>query len=140
MDPRISVSSASVNGMTMSYLECGTGPLALCLHGFPDSAHTWRHLLPALADAGFRAVAPFTRGYAPTSVAPDGLYQTGALSDDANVLHDVLGADENAVIIGQHRVHTVPLLINRRVGRKSWEWQCPLERQWAWHLCPTSTN
>ena len=86
--------------MTMSYLECGSGPLALCLHGFPDSAYSWRHLLPALADAGFRAVAPFTRGYAPTSVAPDGLYQTGALSHDANVLHDALGADENAVIIG----------------------------------------
>lgn len=100
MDPRISVTSASVNGMEMSFLECGNGPLALCLHGFPDSAHTWRHLLPALADAGFRAVAPFTRGYAPTSTPPDGLYQTGALSDDANVLHEVLGADERAVIIG----------------------------------------
>lgn len=100
MDSRITVSTAAVNGMTMSYLECGSGPLALCLHGFPDSAHTWRHLLPALADAGFRAVAPFMRGYAPTTVPPDGLYQTGALSDDANVLHEVLEADENAVIIG----------------------------------------
>ena len=46
-------------------LEAGTGPLALCLHGFPDSAHTWRHLLPALAGAGFHAVAPFMRGYGP---------------------------------------------------------------------------
>ena len=45
------------------------GPLALCLHGFPDTAHTWRHLLPALAEMGYRAVAPFTRGYAPTSLA-----------------------------------------------------------------------
>ena len=100
MDKRISQAHATVNGMTMNYLECGSGPLALCLHGFPDSAHSWRYLLPALADAGFHAVAPFTRGYAPTSVPPDGLYQTGALSDDANVLHEVLGADDNAVIIG----------------------------------------
>ncbi len=100
MNHTIFQAEASVNGMTMSYLECGTGPLALCLHGFPDSPHSWRHLLPALADAGFRAVAPFTRGYSPTSIPPDGLYQTGALSDDANVLHEVLGADENAVIIG----------------------------------------
>ena len=45
------------------------GPLALCLHGFPDTAHTWRHLLPELAAAGYRAVAPFLRGYAPTAAA-----------------------------------------------------------------------
>ncbi len=53
------------------------GPLALCLHGFPDTAHTWRYLLPELAAAGFRAVAPFLRGYAPTAdpgrrALPDG--------------------------------------------------------------------
>lgn len=76
------------------------GPLALCLHGFPDTAHTWRHLVPQLTEAGFRAVAPFTRGYAPTAVPPDGLYQTGALSADANALHDALGGDGDAVLIG----------------------------------------
>ena len=62
----------SANGVEFGYLETGEGPLALCLHGFPDSAWTWRHLLPALADAGYRAVAPFMRGYAPTSVPADG--------------------------------------------------------------------
>ncbi|MGI9053498.1 MAG: alpha/beta fold hydrolase [Ilumatobacteraceae bacterium] len=76
------------------------GPLALCLHGFPDTAHTWRHLLPRLAGAGFRAVAPFTRGYAPTAVPTDGLYQTGALAADANALHEALGGHGDAVIIG----------------------------------------
>ena len=90
----------TANGVDFTLLEIGTGPLALCLHGFPDSAHSWRYLLPELAAAGFRAVAPFMRGYAPTSVAPDGMYQTGALSADANALHEALGADENAVIIG----------------------------------------
>ena len=100
MASNITTGSVTANGINFSYLECGTGPLALCLHGFPDSAHTWRYLLPALADAGFRAVAPFTRGYAPTSVAPDGMYQTGALSSDANALHAALGGDHNAVIIG----------------------------------------
>jgi pimeloyl-ACP methyl ester carboxylesterase len=54
----------------------------------------------ALADAGFRAVAPFTRGYAPTSLASDGMYQTGALSADANALHEALGGDSSAVLIG----------------------------------------
>jgi pimeloyl-ACP methyl ester carboxylesterase len=75
-------------------------PLALCLHGFPDSAHTWRHLLPALAEAGYYATAPFMRGYAPTAIPADGNYQTGALAADANALHEALGADETAVIIG----------------------------------------
>jgi pimeloyl-ACP methyl ester carboxylesterase len=88
------------NGVDFGLLEAGSGPLALCLHGFPDSAHTWRHLLPELARAGFRAVAPFLRGYAPTAVAPDGAYQLGALVADAVELHEVLGGDERAVVIG----------------------------------------
>jgi pimeloyl-ACP methyl ester carboxylesterase len=88
------------NGVVFEYLEAGSGPLALCLHGFPDSAHTWRHLLPRLAAAGYHAVAPFQRGYAPTSLCPNGLYQTGALSSDANALHELLGGDGDAVIIG----------------------------------------
>ncbi len=41
------------------------GPLVLLLHGFPQSRHTWRHQLPALAAAGYRAVAPDQRGYSP---------------------------------------------------------------------------
>jgi pimeloyl-ACP methyl ester carboxylesterase len=78
----------------------GRRPLALCLHGFPDSAHTWRHLLPALAIAGFRAVAPWTRGYAPTEVPADGDYSVGALAADANGLHEALGGDGDAVLVG----------------------------------------
>src|ERR1700716_987245 len=88
------------NGLEFAYLEAGQGPLALCLHGFPDSAWTWRHLLPALADGGFRAVAPWLRGYAPSEIPADGAYQTGALAADAIALHEALGGDEGAVIIG----------------------------------------
>jgi pimeloyl-ACP methyl ester carboxylesterase len=88
------------NGLEFAYLEAGEGPLALCLHGFPDSARTWRHLLPALADAGFRAVAPWLRGYAPTEIPGDGAYQAGALAADAVALHEALGGDERAVIVG----------------------------------------
>jgi pimeloyl-ACP methyl ester carboxylesterase len=90
----------AANGLTFAYLEAGEGPLALCLHGFPDSAWGWRHLLPALADAGYHAVAPFQRGYAPTEVPADGRYQTGALGLDACALHDGLGGDADAVLIG----------------------------------------
>jgi pimeloyl-ACP methyl ester carboxylesterase len=75
-------------------------PLALLLHGFPDAATTWRHLIPRLVDAGYRPVAPWLRGYAPTSVPDDGLYQVGALARDASRLHDALGGDARAVIVG----------------------------------------
>src|SRR3954470_17433937 len=90
------------NGLTFGYLEAGPadGPLALCLHGFPDTAHTWRHLMPVLVDAGFHAVAPFMRGYAPTDVPADGAYSIGALAMDACALHDVLGGGDDAVLIG----------------------------------------
>jgi pimeloyl-ACP methyl ester carboxylesterase len=94
------IETVEANGLTFGYLEAGSGPLALCLHGFPDSAHTWRHLLPALAGAGYRAVAPFLRGYAPTEVPADGAYQTGALSADANALHEALGGTADAVLVG----------------------------------------
>ena len=44
------------------------GPIALCLHGFPDTAHGWRKVAPRLVDSGWRVVAPFMRGYAPSSI------------------------------------------------------------------------
>ena len=90
------------NGLRFAALAAGpaNGPLALCLHGFPDAAPTWRHLLPALGDAGFRAVAPWMRGYAPTAVPADGRYQMGAVVADAEALHEALGGDDRAVLIG----------------------------------------
>jgi pimeloyl-ACP methyl ester carboxylesterase len=76
------------------------GPLALCLHGYPDTARSWRHLGPHLAERGWRVVAPYMRGYGPTDLAPDGAYQLGALARDAVRLHEVLGGDERAALIG----------------------------------------
>ena len=71
----------------------------LCLHGFPDNAHTFDELLPVLAAAGFRGVAPFMRGYAPTSPAPDGRYQSVLLAQDALALMTALGS-EHAFVVG----------------------------------------
>lgn len=90
----------TANDLDVAYLEAGEGPLVLCLHGFPDSAWTYRHLLPALAAAGFHAVAPWLRGYAPTAIPADGCYHSGALVADAVALHDALGGEGDAVIIG----------------------------------------
>ncbi len=90
----------TANGVEFVLLEMGQGPLALCLHGFPDSPWTWRYLFPVLAGAGFRAVAPFMRGYAPTSIPADANYYPAALSSDACALHEALGGDGDAVLIG----------------------------------------
>jgi len=88
---QITSGSIRANGLRFATLEAGDGPLVLCLHGFPDHARSFRHQLPALAAAGFRAVAPFMRGYAPTEIPADGRYQSALLALDAVELIGALG-------------------------------------------------
>jgi pimeloyl-ACP methyl ester carboxylesterase len=75
-------------------------PLALLVHGYPDTAWTWRHLGPYLAERGWRAVAPFTRGYAPTDLAPDDRYRVSEQAADLLALHEALGGDGRAALVG----------------------------------------
>jgi pimeloyl-ACP methyl ester carboxylesterase len=86
------------NGLKFAYLEEGTGPLVLMLHGFPDTAHTWDHLRSRIAAKGYRAVSPFMRGYHPTAI-PDRDADQETLARDALALVDALGASE-AIVIG----------------------------------------
>ncbi len=104
-----------VGGLRFALREAGDGPLALCLHGFPDTAHTWDDLLPRLAAAGYRAVAPFLRGYAPSDLAPDGDYRVQALAADAlglaAALDDgpfVLVTHDWGAVAGYYVAHTAP--------------------------------
>ena len=80
--------------------EMGQGPLVLLLHGFPECWVSWRNQLPALAAAGFRAVAPDLRGYG-KSDKPPGLdaYRIEVLARDIARLVEVLGA-ERAHVVG----------------------------------------
>ncbi|MGH8998273.1 MAG: alpha/beta fold hydrolase, partial [Acidimicrobiia bacterium] len=89
-------------GMDLAALRWGPddGPLALCLHGFPDTAWTWRHLGPALAGAGWHVVAPFLRGYAPSGLAPDGAYGVGALVHDVIDAHRRFARRGRSVLVG----------------------------------------
>lgn len=75
-------------------------PIALCLHGFPDTAYGWRELAPRLVKAGWRVVAPFLRGYAPSSIPSDGSYHIGALMDDALRVRSAAGGTPHDVVIG----------------------------------------
>jgi pimeloyl-ACP methyl ester carboxylesterase len=95
------VNTVLANGLTFSYLEAGPrdGPLVLLFHGFPDTARTWRDVLPRLAARGFRAVAPFLRGYHPTSIPADGDYSLSKLGTDVLELIRALGR-ERAFVVG----------------------------------------
>jgi pimeloyl-ACP methyl ester carboxylesterase len=86
------------NGLKFAYLEEGTGPLVLMLHGFPDTAHTWDDLRSRIAAKGYRAVSPFMRGYHPTAI-PDRDADQETLAGDALALVDALGASE-AIVVG----------------------------------------
>src|SRR5271156_4445048 len=91
---------AHTNGIRMHYVEQGDGPLVLLCHGWPESWYSWRHQLPALAAAGYHAVAPDMRGYGRTD-APKEIdrYTVFHLVGDMVGLIDALGAKQ-AVIVG----------------------------------------
>lgn len=94
----------TVNGVELAYIEAGPSsseraPLVICLHGFPDSAHSYDDLLPVLAKAGYRAVAPFLRGYFPSAIPADGDYAMTTVAADVLALIDALGERE-AIVIG----------------------------------------
>ena len=86
------------NGLRFAYLEQGSGPLVLLLHGFPDTAHTWDDIRIHLAARGRRAVSPFRRGYHPTGV-PERDAEIEVLARDVLALIDALG-ERSAVVIG----------------------------------------
>lgn len=92
----------TVRGNRTSYLQWGRtdGPLALLLHGFPDSPRSWDAVARGLAEDGYRVVAPWLRGYAPTAVPADGRYQGGAFVADALSLRDALGGSSDDVLVG----------------------------------------
>ena len=90
------------NGLDFAYLEDGSGPLVLLLHGFPDTAHTWDDVRGRLAAKGYRAVSPFMRGYRPTAIPSRD-------PDQETLARDVIGLmaaavrDPDPVIFFEHK-------------------------------------
>jgi len=96
----IALRSVTANGIVQRYAECGSGPLVLLCHGWPESWYSWRHQMPALAAAGWRCVAPDMRGYGGTdSPAEIERFSILDLVGDMVALVRELGADQ-AVVIG----------------------------------------
>jgi len=91
---------ARANGIRIAYYEQGAGPAVILLHGFPELAFSWRHQMPALAAAGFRAIAPDQRGYGRSDVpAAVRDYRIEELIADVHGLLDALGL-ESASFVG----------------------------------------
>src|SRR6202040_3212483 len=90
---------ATVNGVRLHYVEAGSGPLVVLLHGFPEFWYSWRHQIPALAEAGFRVIAPGMRGYnlsgKPKGVRP---YRLEMLTADIAGLIRHAGASRATVV------------------------------------------
>jgi pimeloyl-ACP methyl ester carboxylesterase len=72
----------AVNGITLRIFEGGAGPLVLLCHGWPELAHSWRHQLSALVEAGYRVVVPDMRGYGGSSIP---------LATDAYAINHLVG-------------------------------------------------
>jgi pimeloyl-ACP methyl ester carboxylesterase len=97
----VTVTSVDDQQVDLHLLEAGDdGPLVVLAHGFPELAWSWRHQLPALAEAGYRVVAPDQRGYGGSS-RPEAVedYDIAHLTGDLVGLLDVLGEDR-AIFIG----------------------------------------
>ncbi len=82
-----------------SAIACGEGPVVLLLHGFPDCYRSFDAQLPALAEAGYRAIAVAMRGYEPSAIPADGDYSALALAQDVVGFLDALG-EQRAHLVG----------------------------------------
>jgi pimeloyl-ACP methyl ester carboxylesterase len=92
-------STVNANGIRIHCVEEGEGPLVLLVHGFPESWYSWRHQLPALAAAGFRAVAIDVRGYGRSSrPAAVDAYRMTLLVGDVVELVGALGCSRAALV------------------------------------------
>jgi len=98
--PEVMHRMIETNGIRLHVAEQGEGPLIILCHGFPECWYSWRHQLPALAKAGFRAVASDLRGYG-RSDRPEGVEKYTILDDIGDIvgLVDALDA-KHAVIVG----------------------------------------
>jgi pimeloyl-ACP methyl ester carboxylesterase len=99
----MSIAQASTPQLNVSYIDGGppTGIPALLLHGWPDDAHTFDGISPALHRAGYRTIGPWLRGFGSTRFHSDATMRSGqmvAMAQDALDLADTLGIDRFAVI------------------------------------------
>jgi pimeloyl-ACP methyl ester carboxylesterase len=97
---RPDLQNIDTNGIRLRVALAGQGPLVILIHGFPESWYSWRHQIPALADAGYRVAAPDMRGYGGSDKPPAiEAYSIKNMYADIGGLIAALGA-ERAVVVG----------------------------------------
>ncbi|MBI2723662.1 MAG: alpha/beta hydrolase [Chloroflexi bacterium] len=99
--PEISHRMLETNGIKVHVAEAGSGPLVLMVHGFPESWYSWRHQIPALADAGYHAVAVDVRGYG-RSDAPEPIEAYSMRNITADMAGTVRALGERSAVIVGH--------------------------------------
>jgi epoxide hydrolase A/B len=98
--PLVSTSRVQANGIELAIHEQGEGPVVVLCHGFPELAYSWRHQLPALAEAGYHGLAPDMRGFGDSSIPTEvEAYDIVSLCGDMCGLLDVLG-EKDAIFVG----------------------------------------
>jgi pimeloyl-ACP methyl ester carboxylesterase len=95
-------------GLRLHYVTAGDGNrIIVLLHGFPQTWCAWRHVMPILANAGFRVIAPDYRG-AGNSSRPIGGYDKRTLADDIHLLlHEHLKIEQTVIMVG----HDIGLMV-----------------------------
>lgn len=98
--PEQGVQVVEANGLRFAYFAAGRpeDPLVLLLHGFPDTAHAWDEVRPALAARGYFVVSPFLRGYAPSGIPGEDAYDAETLGRDVVGLIAAFGKREADVV------------------------------------------
>ncbi len=95
----IKTGSITANGNNIEFIEKGDGPLFLCMHGFPDHAHSFVSQLHHYSKLGYRVVAPFMRGYGPKLNEESPTYKAFDTGRDILALIDAF-EEENAIVLG----------------------------------------
>lgn len=96
---RFRVHRASLRGFAQAWLDEGSGPPLVLVHGWPETLRIWWRNVAPLAEAGFRVIVPDLRGFGESDVAPDGFHDVPAHARDLVALLDHLAVDR-AVFVG----------------------------------------
>jgi len=146
----VSTLSLKHNSLSFTAIEHGTGPLVLCLHGFPDSPRSFRAQFDTLATAGYRVLAPTLRGYEPSSQPADRDYRVQTLASDVIAWLDHLGVERchlvghdwgaiisySAAAAAPHRFYSLTTIAVPHLARmlRVMPFKCPSQIARSWYI------